>query len=324
MADIVIDLVVANVNAAAPLPGIPLFINLVPANANAAGVPYASLSLGEPVQNLTPAKVLARANPMTPVLSGGNITVTLLPANVRAGGYGYYSPIVGTVLQGDPFTYPYEINNTGSATYVMNSMTKETGEPTTAFTKSMWLRYYSPGPVALTLAASGGSLSVEVFEGTTLTSLVLLGSSASGLTVNIGTGYTYIRLSTSTNISIVLSWSFVTRTIALLEKTLTPELAYTPGVVRVAVQGARSNEEVLFTWSPAESDLIPDTVPRPITLASVRADVDGRILVGSLQIPITYAGSYEILAVGTVSGYQTHATFAVTHDPILVGYGPEE
>jgi hypothetical protein len=285
----------------------PYYVTFLPATPFVTVVPPLSIDLGEepPSMFVEPAEI--------------NITVTVP------------NPIVGTFYQGDLFTYPWEIIESGSETFDMTNMSDDfSALPSYSdvdhgdhYAKG-WVRYYSQVPAQLTVTATSADPFIMIMaEGDTALELVVIGDSVvhgtSGTIVaDINSGYTYIQLAAvpEDDSSITLTWSYIPVPASLMMDMLTPIIDMTPDAVMVSVQGGSPGEDIRFTWSPPVSDLITGTTSRPITLATVGSDFEGNILTATLEIPAVYAGTYEVTATGVSSGAQATTTFIVENDPL--------
>lgn len=274
--------------------------------------------------SIEPGVIRVIGNPLSSITLGAlPPIIELIPGQISFEMMNF-DPILGTFVPGDPFAAPFYISGAGTASYDMTSMTLQPGEPTTAHDRSLWIRYRADSPVTATFAAtSADPFVMEVFDGDSLDTLAV-SKTGSTVTQDINTGYTYVRLTSSTNTDIDLDWSYVLRAGGLMIDILTPEIERTPHDVNVSVIGGFGSEEIRFTWSPSVSDLIPGTTSRPITLATIRSDTEGNILIGTLPIPAVYKGTYTILAKGLTSNYSASETFKVLADPLPSDSDPDD
>lgn len=294
-----------------------------PGSINFAGVTLDDVLLGGFIVRPDPGIIRFAGKPLTVSLGPLPPTITIIPGQIIFEMMDF-DPIVGAFVLGDPFQSPFDIRESGTATYDMTDMTLQTGEPTTAHDRSAWVRYTADGPMTATFTAtSADPFTLEVFEGGALADLVEAQTGAT-VTQDINTGHTYLRLTSSTDTDITLDWSYVLRIGGLMMDVLTPEIDLTPADVQVSVIGGFGSEEIKFTWSPSVSDLIPGATSRPITLATIRSDTEGNILLGTLPIQPVYHGTYTITAKGLSSGYSAVGTFKVLNDPLPQDSDPND
>lgn len=304
-------------------------ISVDPAEITVVAEPYDSITFGAPYVTFTPAQIQVTVNPPLSIdLGEADPVIEVITANVDVA-VNLEEPIVGTFVIGNPFAYPHTIIESGSQVFDMNGMNFELGEADPEldsytflpWTKTQWIKYVSQTPAQLTVNHTGGSTyGIQAFDGTSLEDLIEIGRTTDvegPLVVDINSGVTYIRISTSTEATTVtLTWSYVPSYPPLFMDILTPEIDYSPDSITVSIQGGDSGEDIQFVWAPPVSDLITGATPRPITLTTISSDFEGNILVGSLEIPAVYAGDYTLTATGLTSGRQATGSFTVLNDPL--------
>lgn len=319
--------ITVTVNLDDPLLGIKIPVD--PATVTVEAVPFDSITFGPPTISFTPAQVQVTVNPPLSIeLGEADPVIEVITADVDVV-VNLDDPIVGAFVVGNPFAYPHTIIESGSQAFDMTGMDFEAGEGDPSldsytflpWLKTQWIKYVSQTPAQLTITHSGtDDYGIQAFEGTSLDNLIEIGrttDTTGPLVVDINSGVTYIRISTSTEAeTVTLTWSYIPSAPPLFMDVLSPTLEYTPDTVTVAVQGGAPNEDITFIWSPPVSDLISGATPRPITITSISADFEGNILVGSLEIPAVYAGTYTITATGEDSGRQATGSFIVLNDPL--------
>lgn len=278
--------------------------SLVPAEVTVEAIPYTSIDLGEYYVTFTPAQahVVAIAPGIT--LGEPSPVIEVLPAlvNVVASDL---EPIVGSFVPGDRYIYPLVIRESGTTTIDMSDYDTE-----------VWVAYEADAPMEVTLVASStDDFTMSLMSGATEDTLIVEEVSDT-ITTDVVTGLTYFLIESADNGTIDLTWSYTPLDTPLFMTVLTPTLERTPESLKVAVQGGLPNEEIRFTWNPPVSSLISGAITRPITLATIRTDFEGNILVGSLPLPPAYEGNYIVQAIGLTSGFQADATFLIANDPL--------
>lgn len=289
----------------------PYYVTFTPAVLGCIAIPPLSVDLGEtdPIIEVLPAEVLIEAN----------TTV---------------SPVVGSFVQGDPFYYPWTISETGTRSFDMTDMTADSPAggaiQFAGLPRTQWFRYSSAFPAVLTITGSSAEdwlmthyeednldeLTWEFPSADVVGVYPAAGINTDHITVNISTGYTYFSLHSNTDDDITLTWTYVRTDSDLLVDVINPIEADTPDTLTVAVQGGADNESIRFTWSPPVSDLIPGTMSRPITLATISSDAEGNIYIGSIPIPAAYSGDYVLTATGVSSNRIGTVTFSIPEDPL--------
>lgn len=299
-------------------------LTAVVATVTVTALPHDSVTLGDFEVTFAPAVIQAIAVPPLSVSLGpANPVIEVLPAMVDVSVSTFVNGIVGTVIVGDPFYYPWTIVEGGSQDFDMTDMTEgdEDIDVDVTLPRTQWFRYYSPLPAELTINFdSTEDYRVTVYQGTTLDELAVDEThTASGpltLTLNVITGYTYFSLHSDTDDDIEVDWTYVPVDTDLMIDAFNPVIDTTPHTLLVAVQGADASESLRFTWSPPNSTLIPSSTPRPITLATITSDFEGNLYIGSIPIPSVYAGTYTLNVEGVTSHKTSAVAFQVLSNPL--------
>lgn len=238
------------------------------------------------------------------VITAGELVVYADAAEVAVAANTPGAPLVGSYMLGNPFAAPVLLTGqSGRSVADLTASTVEAGEPTIASgaTRSFWFAMMSPAPAALQLVVSAGTgttVVVEVFAGTSLADLELLGTSTWTVASLGATPPLVVDLPLGTPHFIrVTSGGAGDTGYATLDYTLSP-----PGdglvlqILESTINQAPDQMDVVVFNADPDWPIDFYVLGSPTVISTGYADSEGVLQPMSVEIPLLDAGTYTLVA----------------------------